>query len=329
MDSNEAKKLVSETGMELVGKKLVARTWGNISARVDKTHFAISPSGLAYDIMTPEDVPVYDMENESYEGLRKPSSEKKIHAAAYRVFDDVNFVIHTHQDYATAVGLVGTDIIEMTAEEKALLGEIRVAGYGLPGTGGLKKNVEKEMLAGSKVVLMLHHGAVICAADRAEAVRKAEVLEKVCKRVVDKHLPNISASAGRLSETFLIACKDAVVISDPEVKAIAEGGNFRCQIDDIAQMIGSKIRVVPGDDMHLLRGLNRQDLVLVKGVGAVIFTEDPDDAEALSMLIRKSAICKLLTDSMNRKRALSGFDCTLMRFVYKKKYSKQKGAAHD
>ena len=59
MEDLELRKLVSDTGMELVEKKLVARTWGNISARKDATHFAISPSGLAYDLMTPEDVPVY------------------------------------------------------------------------------------------------------------------------------------------------------------------------------------------------------------------------------------------------------------------------------
>ncbi len=327
MDKEQAKRSVAETGMELVGKKLVARTWGNISARVDETHFAISPSGLGYEIMKPEDVPGYDMGAETWEGSRKPSSEKKIHAAAYKTFPDVGFVIHTHQDYATAVGLVGSEILDMTGGEMELLGDIRVAGYGLPGTGKLKSNVESAMQAGSKVVLMLHHGAVICGTDREDAVRKAEILEEVCKRAVIKRLPKVSVSSGRLSETFMVACKDAVIISDPEVKAIAEGKSFRCQLDDIAQMIGSRIRVVPGDDAHLLKGLNKQDLVLVKGVGAIILTEDPGDSEALSMLIRKSAVCKLLTDSMNIKRTLSGFDCSLMRFVYKKKYSKQKGAS--
>ena len=325
MEDLELRKLVSDTGMELVEKKLVARTWGNISARKDATHFAISPSGLAYDVMTPEDVPVYNMEDGSYDGPRKPSSEKKIHASAYQIFDDVKFVIHTHQDFATAVGLVGTDILDLTAEEKEILGDIRVAGYGLPGTGKLKYNVEEQMLKGSKVVLMIHHGAVICGMDRFDAVRKAELLEEVCKRAVEKNIFKPLITKAELSPTFKTACKDAVIVDDDNVLAIAEGKGFRCQLDDIAQMIGGKIRVISNTDSALLKALNKQDMVLVKGVGAVILTEDPDDAKALEMLIIKSAISKRLTDALNVKIALSGFDCALMRFVYKKKYSKQKG----
>ena len=188
MEDQELRKLVADTGRELLEKKLVARTWGNISARKDATHFAISPSGLGYEGMTPEDVPIYNLTDGTYEGPRKPSSEKKIHASAYQIFDDVNFVIHTHQDYATAVGLVGSDILEMTDEEKEILGEIRVAAYGLPGTKKLKYNVEEAMLKGSKVVLMLHHGAVIGGVDKDDAVHKAMVLETVCERAVRKNV---------------------------------------------------------------------------------------------------------------------------------------------
>ena len=325
MEDLELRKLVSDTGMELVEKKLVARTWGNISARKDATHFAISPSGLAYDVMTPEDVPIYDLANETYDGPRKPSSEKKIHASAYQIFDDVKFVIHTHQDYATAVGLVGTQILELTPEEKEILGEIRVAGYGLPGTGKLKYNVEEQMLKGSQVVLMIHHGAVICGVDRFDAVRKAELLEEVCKRAVEKNIFKPLITKEELSPTFKNACKDAVIVDDENVLAIAEKKGFKCQLDDIAQMIGGKIRVISNTDQALLKALNKQDLVLVKGVGAVILTEDPDDAKALEMLIIKSAISKRLTDALNVNVALGAFDCALMRFVYKQKYSKQKG----
>ena len=325
MEDLELRKLVSDTGMELVDKKLVARTWGNISARKDAIHFAISPSGLAYDVMTPEDVPVYNLSDGTYVGPKKPSSEKKIHASAYQIFDDVNFVIHTHQDFATAVGLVGSDFIKMSDEEKELLGDIRVAAYGLPGTKKLKYNVEEAMLKGSKVVLMLHHGAVICGRDKEEAVRKAEVLEQVCERAVKENILKPLTEKKELSKEFISACKDAVIVDEENVLALSEGKSFKCQLDDIAQMIGSKIRVVPNDDAAILKALNKQDLVLVKGVGAVILTEDKDDATALSMLITKSAICKRLTDAMNVKRELSGFDCSLMRFVYKKKYSKQKG----
>ena len=218
MNDNELRQLVADTGRELLKKGLVARTWGNISARKDATKFAISPSGLGYENMQGEDVPIYDMENETWEGMRKPSSEKKIHAAAYRIYPDVDFVIHTHQDFATAVGLADVNELDMSAEEKALLGNISIAGYGLPGTKKLAQNVEAA-LNGSQVVLMAHHGALILGSDHNDAMKKAEVLEEVCKRAVLKKLGT-----------------DASI----EAEAYKDIAPFKAQLDDMAQMIGPK-----------------------------------------------------------------------------------------
>ena len=124
MNDNELKQLIADTGRELLNKGLVARTWGNISVRKDENRFAISPSGLGYENMQADDVPIYDMESETWEGNRKPSSEKKVHAAAYKIYPDVNFVIHTHQDFATAIGLADVKELELTPDEKELLGRI-------------------------------------------------------------------------------------------------------------------------------------------------------------------------------------------------------------
>ena len=50
----EARQLVVEAGHRLLENGLIARTWGNISARISDTHFIITPSGLAYETMKPE-----------------------------------------------------------------------------------------------------------------------------------------------------------------------------------------------------------------------------------------------------------------------------------
>lgn len=324
MDDKELRQLVADTGRILLNEGLVARTWGNISARKDATKFAISPSGLGYEAMTSDDVPIYDYETETYEGQRKPSSEKKIHAAAYRNFADVNFVIHTHQDYATAVSLVGADKLKLTDEERAILGEIEVADYGLPGTKKLKENVEKAFKNNSKVVLMVHHGAVILGKDRDDALKKAKLLEEVCKRSVDSLVSENAIEAGSLSKEMLSACEGIRVVSSESILKCAELGGFNAQLDDIAQMNGRKLRSVENDDGKILKALNKQDAVLVKGVGCVIFTEEEDDAKALSILSKKACTAYLYTRACNVKIALSAFDCVLMRTVYKLKYSKQK-----
>lgn len=326
MDTMQSRKLVAETGRILLEKKLVARTWGNISSRCEGTTFAISPSGLGYENMRADDVPVYDWVSKTWEGSRKPSSEKKIHAAAYRTFSDVDFVIHTHQDYATAVGLVGTQVLKLTPEEEAVLGKIELAPYGLPGTKKLGNNVEAAMQKGSKVILMLHHGAIILGSDRDDTIRKAELLEEVCKRAVTEKL----AGEGNLQPTetidekLLNASDHMLLLNSPDALCMAGRGGFRAQIDDMAQMLGLKIKAVENDNAAILRALNKSDAVLVKGAGCVILTEKADDAEALKLLLEKAFLAARYTHACGVKTQLSVFDCKLMRTVYKKKYSKQK-----
>lgn len=104
-DVEEAKKLVVEAGKKLLETGLIARTWGNVSARISDTQFVITPSGRAYDTLTPEEVVVVNIDDCSHEGDIKPSSEKGIHADAYKHHPLVNFVIHTHQKAATIVSI--------------------------------------------------------------------------------------------------------------------------------------------------------------------------------------------------------------------------------
>ena len=99
----EGKKAVIEAGHRLLETGLIARTWGNVSARISDTQFVITPSGRAYDTLTPDDIVVVNINDCSYEGDVKPSSEKGIHADAYALRSDVNFVIHTHQVNASVV----------------------------------------------------------------------------------------------------------------------------------------------------------------------------------------------------------------------------------
>ena len=58
----------------------------------------------------------------TWEGARKPSGERGVHAAAYAQLPEVNFVIHTHQGCASALGLAGFDAMDITPEERAALG---------------------------------------------------------------------------------------------------------------------------------------------------------------------------------------------------------------
>ena len=62
-DLLEIKKEIIDAGLELLEKGLIVRTWGNISCRVDKKHFLITPSGIKYEDLTPEKIVLVNIHN--------------------------------------------------------------------------------------------------------------------------------------------------------------------------------------------------------------------------------------------------------------------------
>ena len=105
----EARNLVILSARRLVDAGLTARTWGNLSARISDEQFVITPSGLGYDIMEPEDLVVVNISDLSYEGNRKPSSEKGIHAdvAAGLSLGEYSALVQAEAlDFADAVRIV-------------------------------------------------------------------------------------------------------------------------------------------------------------------------------------------------------------------------------
>ena len=182
MEEQELRNIVVATGPELLREGLVARTWGNISARVDDTHYLITPSGMDYEKLTADDLVLCDRVRGTFEGQNRPSSERGIHAIAYELFPEVGFVIHTHQVYATALGLAGFQRGSFTGDERVRLGGAAVAGYGLSGSKKLQAGVRAAMETGAHIVFMPHHGALICGRDHEEAMQRAKLLETLCRR---------------------------------------------------------------------------------------------------------------------------------------------------
>ena len=316
---------VAETGRLLLEKRLVARTWGNFSARLDETHFVITPSGLGYEQMIADDMVRFCLADETWEGTRKPSSEKGIHAAAYRLFPEVGFVIHTHQAFATALGLTEPGQLSLTEEEREALGGVAWAEYGLPGTKKLKEAVTAALQTGAHTVLMRHHGALVCGRDRDDALRRSVLLETVCRRSCRCDVPapeaqDPSALLARAREVFPNAAAEA---GEAARAWSALGIPLRNQLDDAAQMIGVQIPFAK-DERELRVLMNNYSAVFVPGVGAVVCGEDDADTEALKVLTDKAAVAALHTRALNVRASLSLFDCVLMRQVYRLKYSKQK-----
>ncbi len=201
MDILEAKKIVVEAGKQLVSTGLIARTWGNVSCRVSDTQFVITPSGKAYEGLTPDDIVLVNMADLSYEGDIKPSSEKGIHAQCYLHRPEIGFVIHTHQANASAVSALGYDLNGIEGESKEIIGDhIPVSAYGLPGTGTLRKGVIATLeRSNSKAIMLKSHGAVCLGTDYDDAFKVASEVEKVCQQYFSEKYRNLK---GKLADTF-------------------------------------------------------------------------------------------------------------------------------
>ena len=186
------KETVWKANLELPKMGLVTFTWGNVSG-IDRAKglVVIKPSGVEYDIMTPEDMVVVSLATgERVEGKWKPSSDTPTHLVLYRAFPDCGGVVHTHSRWATSFAQAGVGIQPLgTTQGDYFYGEIpctremtpaEIAGAYEEETG----NVIVETFANKNpaqipAVLVHSHGPFTWGCDAAEAVHNAAVLEEV------------------------------------------------------------------------------------------------------------------------------------------------------
>lgn len=188
----ELKEAVWKANLQLPKLGLVTFTWGNVSG-IDRERglVVIKPSGVEYDVMTPEDMVVMSLATgERVEGRWKPSSDTPTHLVLYRAFPDCGGIVHTHSRWATSFAQAGLGIQPLgTTQGDYFYGEIpctremtpaEIAGAYEEETG----NVIVETFAGKNpaqipAVLVHSHGPFTWGCDAAEAVHNAAVLEEV------------------------------------------------------------------------------------------------------------------------------------------------------
>ncbi len=100
-----------DANMQLPKLGLVLFTFGNVSA-VDRHEgvFAIKPSGVPYDELTPDKMVIVDFEAKVVEGTLRPSSDTKTHAVLYKHWEKIGGIVHTHSMYATSWAQAQRDI---------------------------------------------------------------------------------------------------------------------------------------------------------------------------------------------------------------------------
>ncbi|RSK54727.1 L-fuculose-phosphate aldolase [Bacillus canaveralius] len=174
---------IVEFGKKLITSKLTTGTGGNLSIfDRESGYMAISPSGIDYFVMKPNDVVITDLQGNIIDGSLIPSSEFEMHATVYRNRDDINAMIHTHALYATTIScmrwdLPAVDYLVAHAGGK----DVKCAKYATYGTKELAENALKGM-EGRKAVLLANHGINVAGKKLQEAFAVTEQLE-FCARL--------------------------------------------------------------------------------------------------------------------------------------------------
>ena len=169
---------VYKTALDMYRSGLVSGTWGNISARIDETFMVITPSGMAYEGLNPDQMVVVNMDTLEHEGSLKPSIEAIVHADIYKNRPEVNGIVHTHSTYALTVATARKEIPPICEDQVQILGgSIRVADYAMPGTKEMALACVKA-LEGRQGALIANHGAISCDISLAKAFIGSQIIEK-------------------------------------------------------------------------------------------------------------------------------------------------------
>jgi len=180
LNFDEQKHSIVDTCRILMERGYLKATEGNISVRVPgQQAFAITPSNYDYAKMKMEDVCVLTDDLEQLEGKRKPSIESAMHAAVYQTRPDVHAIIHTHQPYASALGIMNKPIPHLFDEQVRFLGRsVEIIPYAPSGTPFLKKNVRKKVTGGNNAFILQNHGVLVFGVTPQQAIHNMALLEK-------------------------------------------------------------------------------------------------------------------------------------------------------
>ena len=201
--------------MQLPKLNLVLFTFGNVSV-ADRALgvFAIKPSGVAYEELSPDKMVMVDFDGQTVDGNLRPSSDTQTHAVLYKHWLNIGSIVHTHSTYATAwaqsqrdIPVYGTTHADHTTVDipcAAPMHDDRVLGNYEWETGHQIINCFKEKSLSYEEVEMIlvgNHAPFTWGKTPEKAVYNSAVLETIAKMAYLTE--QISKDAPRLKDTLI------------------------------------------------------------------------------------------------------------------------------
>lgn len=184
---------------------LVVGSAGNVSRRVDTHHVAITPSQVAYDVMTEDDVVIVDLTTgAAVDSPRPPSYELPMHLAVYRSIAHAHAIVHTHAPFVTTLSVLRKPLPPVIDEMLVYFGgPVDVADYAFTGTEAVGINVVRA-LGDRQGAILANHGNICIGRDLTHALHVAVHMEAAAQVYVQAlqigapiALPPEAIAAGR------------------------------------------------------------------------------------------------------------------------------------
>lgn len=178
------KEEVCRLNKALPANELVVWTSGNVSVRDQETGYVvIKPSGVKFGDLEPEQMVVINIDGHKVEGELSASSDTGSHIYIYRHMPQVNGIVHTHSNYATAFAALGKPIPPvLTAIGDEFGGPIPCGRFALIGDEEIGRIVV-ETIGQSPACLLKNHGVFTVGPTGEKALQAAVMVEDVAKTV--------------------------------------------------------------------------------------------------------------------------------------------------
>lgn len=174
------RKQVLEAIFDAVEQGLIKGTSGNIALRDDVDDVvAITPSGIPYKGMKPEDIAIVDMDGNWIDGPYKPSSELPMHLSVLRARTDMKATVHTHAMYATIMAMGEDAELKAITPPQCEFVPVKIVPFVMPGSPELAEKIVEAIGEDGRAVLLKNHGMFCCGKSMFAAMEATAYTEEM------------------------------------------------------------------------------------------------------------------------------------------------------
>lgn len=177
----QARRDIVEVCRRLYSHGWLAATDGNVSIRLQPDRIVATPTGIHKGYMSADDLIVVDSKGGKITGTREPSSELRMHLAAYQTRPDIRAVVHAHPTNCIAFSLAGVSLAQCLLPEIVFtFGSIPTTAYATPTTEEVPREIVR-WVRQFDAMLLDRHGSLTVGPDVFDAYNKLERMEHVAE----------------------------------------------------------------------------------------------------------------------------------------------------